>query len=146
MSKQGEQSSNKLLFGVGIGALLLYFIFRKKDQSGGTSDTELVLNPNNLTFGPNQYRIFADAIENAIYGSYAIPKPWEDDTAVARILMEMQTDDDVAALIAAYGRRYIGILIQDGGNLVQTIQEYLDADLITQVNNNYQKKGITIRF
>lgn len=146
MNKPDDKIINKTLIGVVAGGLLLYFLLRRSDQSGGTSDQNIEYNVKRLTFSPFQYKVFADTIETAIFGAYAIPTPWEDDETVARILQEMQNNDDVKALIDAYGRRYVGIFIQDGGNLVQTVAEYLDNDLIQQVNNNYAKKGIDIRF
>jgi hypothetical protein len=58
----------------------------------------------------------------------------------------MQTLDDVKALIAAYGRRYVGIFISNGGNLAQMITEYLDNDIKQEVNNIYAARGINFQW
>lgn len=118
------------------------------DESGGTSDTDPDTDPDkeNLSYPPGTYSLFADTIEAAIYGNYAIVTLWEDDEAVGDVLKQMNTLDDVYMLIEKYGRRYVGVFISDGGNLVETIQEYLDDDVKNSVNKNYQAKGIPFQW
>jgi len=132
-----------ILFGA-VGAFLLYRLF-KSDQSGGTSDENISYTASNLTYSNIQYKIFADEIEAAVWGTGAIAAWWEDDEEIGRILMEMQNIDDVKALISAYGRRYAGVLLQEGGNLVQTIENYLDDDIKEEVNEVYKQSvlGLT---
>lgn len=152
MSKNSANTSisdNKLFIPsvIAVGAFIAYKLF-SSDESGGTSDTDPDTEPDkkNLSYPPGSYTLFADTIEAAIYGTYGIVTLWEDDEAVADVLMQMNTLDDVYMLIEKYGRRYVGIFISDGGNLIQTIQEYLDNDLIEDVNANYQAKNIPFQF
>jgi len=141
--------NKKVIQYVGGGLLLTwlgYKLFFKKDQSGGTSDVNVTVNPNNLTFDPFAYKIYADGIEAAIWGTGSIASWTEDDEAIGEILSKMQTLDDVKALIAAYGRRYVGIFISNGGNLAQMITEYLDNDIKQDVNNIYAARGINFQW
>ena len=139
----------KTLQYAGAGLLLAYLgykLFLKKDQSGGTSDVNVPVNTNNLTFDPYAYKIYADGIEAAIWGTGSIASWTEDDEAIGEILSKMQNLDDVKALIAAYGRRYVGVFLSDGGNLVQMITEYLDNDVKEDVNNTYASRGINFEW
>lgn len=131
---------------IGAGAALLsYVVSSIGDKSGGTSQ-DIVSNPAKLTYPKNQYKAFADAIEDAIWGNSILPQIWENDDAIAAVLLEMQNIDDVYELISAYGKRYVGMFIQEGGNLVQTVSRYLDDDLKRDVNNAYQQKSINFRW
>lgn len=139
----------KTLKYIGGGLLLAYLgykLFSKKDQSGGTSDVNISVNANNLTFDPYAYKIYADGIEAAIWGTGPIAAWTEDDEAIGEILSKMQNLDDVKALIAAYGRRYVGVFLSDGGNLAQMITEYLDNDVKENVNNIYASRGINFQW
>lgn len=128
-------------------AFILYKIGKaifSNDNSGGTSD---VLNVGkNLTYTENDYKTLADAIEAAIWGTWALPSITEDDQAIGDILMMMQTDDDVAMLNNKYGKRFRGVLFEDGGNLTQSIHAYLDQDVKNQVNQYYRSSGINWQF
>lgn len=109
----------------------------------GGSSQNLPVDTNRLSFPRNNYKAFADEIEQAIWGGFDLT---EDDEAVAQVLSMMNTNDDVQELINAYGTRGEGILIQKYYNLVQTVQMYLDDDLKEAVNNIYQTKGIQYRW
>lgn len=125
------------------GGILVYKIIQafSNDKSGGTSD-ELDVEENNLTYPLNNYKVFADGIEAAIWGTSAFPSFTEDDDAIGAILKAMQTTDDVYELVTAYGIRTRGALLEDGGNLVESIQQYLDDDVRDEVNALYQQKNI----
>lgn len=126
------------------GVFALYklgkWLFPGNDYSGGTSDK--IDCGNNLSYEKNQYKVFADAIEIAIWGTSFIATWWEDDDAIAAVLLQMNTTDDVCALVRAYGTRYVGIVMKEGGNLVQMIAKYLDDDLKEAVNQYYAANGI----
>lgn len=130
---------------VGAGLLLTWLSYKlifKKDQSGGTSDQDININTSQLSYDPYAYKIYADGIEAAIWGTGPIANWWEDDTAIGEILLKMNNLDDVKALVSAYGRRYVGIFLNDGGNLAQMIAEYLDDSVKKQVNDQYAARGI----
>jgi len=133
--------------GIIAGAWLLSKLF-SNDKSGGQSDESGNTKPDkkNLSYALGAYEIWADEIETSIFGSYGITLPWEDDEKIGEILKYMNTLDDVYQLINAYGRRYVGVFIQDGGNLAQTISSYLDEDIVSEVNQNYEQKNISFRW
>lgn len=139
-----EKNRNFLsvLVPIGAGSLLLYFLLKKKDESGGTSESEVNYDPKNLTYSDLEYKTIADAVETYVFGSGGLVSFTEDDAAIGNALKLMFTFDDVAKLIETYGRRYVGVFISEGGNLVQTISEYLDDDVKNSVNATYQARGI----
>lgn len=136
----------KYILVVAIAIFVFRFFFGKKDQSGGTSTNIPKPDETKLSYSKNEYKIIADAIEVAVFGAYGVTLPFEDDTEIGRLLMLMQTEEDVYQLILEYGERYVGVIIKEGGNLVQTINEYLDNDIKQQVNENYRNKGIKVQF
>lgn len=135
--------NNSVKIGAGVVALyLLYHFLNDDDKSGGTTQ-DMEFDESKLTYPENQYKIFADGIEAAIWGTSFIASWWEDDEAIASILKQMRTKEDVYQLITEYGVRYVGAVFNsDGGNLVQMIQEYLDDDLKRDVNADYRAKRI----
>jgi len=144
-----RQAINKnTLFYVGGGLLLTWAAYKlfKKDESGGTSDSGIKVDPSKLTYDPLTYKVLADGIEAAVWGTGAIASWTEDDEAIGEILKQMQNIDDVKALIDAYGRRYVGIFLNDGGNLAATITEYLDTDIKNSVNAVYMSRGINFQW
>lgn len=149
MSRNIRQRWNDLPTGgkviaVGGAGLIAWHIgnllFGTEDRGGGTSQD--IGCGNNVSFTDNQFKVFADGIENAIWGTAWIPTPWEDDQEIADILTSMRTTDDVCHLVRIFGVRYRGIFLNDGGNLVQYIQSYLDADKKRAVNQFYLANNI----
>jgi hypothetical protein len=136
-----KASAKTKFLGTVLGGALLFYLFRRKDQTGGTSEN-LNVDERNLSYSENQYKILADSIEAYVWGSGTLPNFFEDDTAIGGALKTMFTLDDIYFLIETYGRRYAGTFIQEGGNLVQTISEYLDEDIKQEVNQVYQSRGI----
>jgi len=136
----------KIILGVG-GLYVGWRIYDAltADESGGTSD-DLDVNETNLTYPENNYKVFADGIEAAIWGTGFIPSMNEDDDAIGNILMAMKTTDDVYELVTAYGIRTRGVLLEDGGNLVETLQEYLDDDVREDVNAYYVQQNINFQW
>lgn len=130
-----------MIFGAAVGGAILYFLLRRKDESGGTSEN-LDVDTSGLTYPENQYKILADSIEAYVWGSGVLPSFTEDDAAIGEALKSMMTLDDIYFLIEKYGRRNAGIFIREGGNLVQTITEYLDEDIKNEVNQVYQARGL----
>lgn len=128
---------------VGGSALAIYLIGKNlfsTDNSGGTTGS--LSCGSNTSYTNNEYATLADTIETSIWGTWWIPSPVEDDLSIAAALMLMNTTDDVCRLNNAYGVRTRGVLLEDGGNLVQTIHAYLDEDKKAEVNAYYVTKGI----
>lgn len=146
-----EQQKNIVFYLLVIaGVYFVYKIFKglgsfigapEGSQSGTAVD--LPVNTTKLTYSPEQYKVFADQIESAVWSGFDLT---EDDEAFAQVLSQMNTNDDVKQLINAYGVRGEGVVIQKYYNLVQTVEMYLDDDLKEVVNNVYQSKGITFRW
>jgi Ca2+-binding RTX toxin-like protein len=111
------------------------------DKSGGTTD-QLPPGQGTKTFTDSEYAILADGIETAVWGTDILGVWSEDDSAIGDILMLMETTADVVALNNAYGVRTRGVVLTSGGNLVQTVTSYLDADVKEDVNADYRDKGI----
>lgn len=131
-----------LVFGT-LGAIALWKIGKaifSNDNSGGTSTT--LPEQGEKTYTDDQYKIFADGIETGVWGTGPLGVWTEDDEAIGDILMQMNTLGDVIALNNAYGIRTRGIILSDGGNLVQTINNYLDSDVKSDVNEDYRNKNI----
>lgn len=133
--------AGQVLLAAGAGAALLWWLW-PDDKSGGTTHNDLDINPDNLTYPRNQYKVIADSLEAFIWGNSGIASWTEDDQAIGNGLKLMFTADDVAQLIQDYGVRKVGVFIQDGGNLVESIAEYLDEDVKADVNATYASRGI----
>lgn len=133
---------------LGAGAYLLYKLFVDDDIVEGQSHTSGNTEPNpaNLSYPLGTYDMYADEIFVAVWGAGAIASWTEDDELIASILMDMQTLDDVYALLRAYGRRTVGIVLEDGGNLVETVSRYLDDGLKDDVNEDYRAKNIPFQW
>lgn len=125
------------------GAFSLYKIGKwllSTNLSGGNTN-QLPPGPiSDLTYPKHQYKIFADAMETAAWGS--VFSAWEDDAAMAKILMQMNTTADMIALNNAYGSRASWELFGNGYNLTQTLQLYLDQSYKDEVNEYFSSNGI----
>lgn len=131
------------IIGAGVALYIVYRVFFEDENLAGGTSQNIEVDTNQLTYPENQYKIFADAIFTAVWGDSVIASWTEDDEAIASILKQMRTTDDVYQLIRAYGVRYVGVLFNsDGGNLVTTVTEYLDNDLKKEVNETYTARGI----
>jgi len=104
-----------------------------------TSDTQISVNKQNLTWPLDNFTTFADQAYQAVWGGFGS----EEDEQLAEILSEMNTDDDVKQLIKTYGVRGETFRYY---NLPQTITSYLDNDLRVAVNKIYQDKKILYRW
>jgi len=114
----------------------------EKGQGSGTSQDEVVVDEDKLTYPQNNYVMWADQLEGAFYSTYFS----EDDDLAAQILRYMQNDNDVAALVQAYAVRDGGHWWNPNYNLPQLVGAMLDTDLREGVNKNYQSKGMSYRF
>jgi len=86
--KTGQRQGQSIALGVGAG-LVTYLLTMQEDKSGGTTQ-DITGDDSKLTFPKNQYDIFADGIEAAIWGTSFIGAWWEHYAAIASILKEMQ--------------------------------------------------------
>jgi len=93
----------------------------------------------------NAYFVDADAIQAAIVGAGLIVSPTEDDTFIGEVLKRAVNNWDVAALICAFGERKPSLLTP-AQPLPVWITAYLDNDIRTQVNEDYNRRGITFQW
>jgi hypothetical protein len=135
--------AQKIGAGVGLFVIgrLVYKAFSTHDiaDTGNSQDLPVT---GKLTYNEAMYRGLADGIQAAFWSGTG----WtEDDTAIGTALKQMYTDADVQKLVSTYGARG-GFLLGSALNLPQTVTAYLDNDVKTEVNNDYQKKGIQYRW
>lgn len=109
---------------------------------GGTSQD--IKPGTDLTYKPNDYELFADTIEQAFWGS--LGGFFEDDELAFNVLSKMRTNDDLYKLAQVYGTRGRGILIEEGYNLIQTIEKLLDNNYKEELNAIFEANGINYRF
>lgn len=127
---------------VGVGLFIAYKLFGDDDITQGQSENRVNPNKKNLSYPLGTYDMYADEIFVAVWGAGSIASWTEDDELIGSILMDMQNIDDVYQLIQAYGRRTVGLVLEDGGNLVETVGAYLDNDVRDEVNADYRAKNI----
>jgi len=133
------------------GGYLLYRAYKNFSGPGdtGTSveseDCEKLFNSGSLSRARTAYYVDADEIYTAIIGSGLFVNFWEDDTKIASVLMRAGKDQDVGALICAFGYRKKSAL-SPAEPLTAYITAYLDADKVAEVNSYYAYKGITYRW
>ncbi len=108
----------------------------------GTSQNEIIVEKEELSYPENNYLMWADQLEGAFYATYLT----EDDELIGKILKYMKNDTDVAFLTTKYGIRDGGHWFNTNYNLPQAVGAYLDDSIKNAVNLDYQKKGITYRF
>lgn len=96
-----------------------------------------------LTYPKWQYATTADALYAAFWTNWGFT---EDEEAVKRLLLTMQTDNDVTELIRVYGERGPGTLFDVPITLPMSVSNYMDADFVTDLNNAYARKGIQYRW
>jgi len=132
-----------------IVGLVVLFIVQKSLKGLLTGDgpqqgtEELDIDENNLSYEPEQYDIWADALYEAFnytgtnYG------------AVEDVITQLQTNDDLRALINAYGTRtlYVFGIPTASTNLPQAMIRELNWPYsVDDVNEDLTEQGITIQF
>ena len=124
------------IFAIFIIVFFLYKFLQSKKR-------QYTIDESKLTYPRNQYLIFADAIQAATEGSWG-----DDEDAIYDVFEQMQTNDDVYALMEAFGNRsYIsppGIFYN--ATLTEVLNTKLDEDELNHINNDIlATKGITVR-
>ena len=146
-----KQADNILIFA--IVAAVVYLVYKITKLAGGVaSGAETVVdtvndwlegdtdnyNPENLgvdytktNYPEWQFKIWADTLEDAIWSSFG-----EDEQPIKDIMFSINNDEDLKAIIKAYGIRTSGLGIT-GGNLVSSLRQYT-PELIDGFNYHYQ--------
>jgi hypothetical protein len=147
-----KQADNILIFA--IVAAVVYLVYKITKVAGGVASAgETVIdtvndwlegdtdqyNPENLgvdytktNYPESQFKIWADVIEDSI--DFFSPFG-NDEQPIKDIMFSINNDEDLKAIIKAYGLRtsIIGI---NGGNLVSTLRQYT-PELIDGFNYHY---------
>lgn len=146
-----KQADNILIFA--IVAAVVYLVYKITKLAGGVaSGAETVVdtvndwlegdtdnyNPENIgvdytktNYPEWQFKIWADTLEDAIWSSFG-----EDEQPIKDIMFSINNDEDLKAIIKAYGIRTSGLGIT-GGNLVSSLRQYT-PELIDGFNYHYQ--------
>lgn len=146
-----KQADNILIFA--IVAAVVYLVYKITKLAGGVaSGAETVVdtvndwlegdtdnyNPENLgvdytktNYPEWQFKIWADTLEDALWSSFG-----EDEQPIKDIMFSINNDEDLKAIIKAYGIRTSALGIT-GGNLVSTLRQYT-PELIDGFNYHYQ--------
>ena len=137
---------NKKLIITAFLIFLAYQLAKKFLSSGMTQGgTSQDIKPGtDLTYKANDYELFADTIEQAFWGSFG--GFYEDDELAFNVLSKMRTNDDLYKLAQVYGTRGRGILIEEGYNLIQTVEKLLDNNYKEELNAIFEANGINYRF
>lgn len=129
---------------VGVGALVVYAVVRdlfKGEADPGIVDID-VADAGPRTLSDNQLVIMADALEAGLLGGWL----GEDEESIFAVMGLLRTDGDVAALVAEFGVRCEGVVIQRCGSLPQWFSIYLSTAEIATINELMAAQGITYRF
>lgn len=102
-------------------------------------------NPNGLAvdysktnYPESQFKIWADVLEDALWYSFG-----ENEQPIKDIMFSINNDEDLKAIIKAYGIRTSAFGLS-GGNLVSTIRQYT-PELVDGFNSHYAGWNMTGR-
>lgn len=98
-------------------------------------------NAANLSHAKFVYDAAADAIQTAVWDQ-SLFALFEDDDVIKNALLIAHNLDDVRQLSYVYGVRGANDAMSARYNLVQTVANYLDANLKSEVNAIYATRGI----
>ena len=142
----------EILIIVGLG-FLIFTLFKKfgsfiTDPTGEKEETEelediITYDKSKLTYPEYQYKTWADSIEIALLGDID-----EDESVVDNIMWAIQNDDDIAALIEAFGVRkdwYYMAIPGHNYNLVSAITN-LTPERVKPYNDHFQGWNMKFRF
>lgn len=119
-------------------------VFEGTGETTVNEDNPLEVEPTNLSFTADRYRQYADSIHEAM--NYSGTR-W---TTVYSIIEAMNTADDLAALVNAYGTRNLRIFGVPSGplNLGQSFirESWIGQDGYAEVNEIIANKGINFQF
>lgn len=121
------------------------------EEAGGTAEDTTTVNPSKLTKPKWQYSVYADKIEDIIWGTGLLPPLHtlylsdEEANEIVFTMKQLQNIDDIMELVRVYGNRGRGVVIQDYPNLIQTLQDYLSEEQRSYINYDYELKKINFR-
>jgi hypothetical protein len=123
-------------------------IFPRETQPGGDvtpgpGPTNPDGTPQRANLTQAQANSVADGIEAALYGTGVVMSPTEDEAAVVDLMTVPLNDADVRLIMNAYGKR--GTILAKY-TLAAALASYLSASDRAEINQDYESKGIVIRF
>ena len=92
--------------------------------------TTLVVDYKKTNYPESQFKIWADVLEDALWAAFG-----EDEQPIKDIMYSINNDEDLKAIIKAYGIR-TSALGFTGGNLVSSLRQYV-PELIEGFNYHY---------
>ena len=90
----------------------------------------LVVDYTKTNYPQSQFQIWADVLEDALWSAFG-----EDEQPIKDIMYSINNDEDLKAIIKAYGIRTSAFGIT-GGNLPSTIRQYT-PELVDGFNSHY---------
>ena len=86
----------------------------------------------------SQFKIWADVLEDALWDTFG-----ENEQPIKDVMFSINNDEDLKAIIKAYGIRTSALGLS-GGNLVSTIRQYT-PELVEGFNSHYAGWNMTGR-
>jgi hypothetical protein len=109
---------------VGYGLYRLFLYVRNKIAELNDPSQNLGINQSNLSYSDAEFKLMADSLEVAMAG------PGTDEPAIVSVFNQLQTPDDLKALVKAFGIRAKGSVFPDQWNLTQWLtDEFSQTDL-----------------
>lgn len=153
MKYKGLDKKNAIsIVTVGIVFIVLYIIYKifqylkdpfgtKREEDELKEDLEFDLS--NLTYPKYWYTASADTLETALLAELN-----EDEEVVSGIIWEIHNDDDIAALIEAFGVRqkvFFGAIPSQNYNLITAVQNFT-PEMVQHYNNHFEGWAMSFRF
>jgi hypothetical protein len=149
--KTGNKQADTILI-FAIVAAVVYLLYKLSKIAGGvaTAADTIVTNVNDWlegdtdSYNPDglvvdykktsypewQFKAWADALEAALWSNFG-----EDEQPIKDIMYQINSDEDLKAIIKAYGIRTSALGIS-GGNLISSLRQYT-PELIEGFNSHY---------
>ena len=151
-NKKFETKDAMSILTIGVVFLVIYVMYKiyllLKDPFGTDKEEEdlkedIKYDEKKLTYPKYWYTASAKTLENAL-----LEDPWESETEVSAIMWQIHNDDDISALVEAFGSKelyYAFIPGLESYNLVAAIQTYV-PEMVEHYNNHFEGWKMKFRF
>lgn len=126
------------IFGV-IVLAIVYFLGRSVGKKQKGSELQDEIKTDNLSYPKSQYTTWANILESAMF------KMGTDEDSIYNVFRKMNNDDDVKALITAFGSRRQELQLYSS-TLGEWLTRELDESELTELNEILSNKNINFSF
>lgn len=126
------------IFGL-IVLVIVYFLGRSTGKKQKGSELQDEIQSNNLSYPKSQYTTWANILESAMF------RMGTDEDAIYNVFRKMNNDDDVKALITAFGSRRQELQLYSS-TLGEWLTRELDESELTELNQILSNKNINFSF